>query len=190
MWYNNEERTIAIHRKDFTEHKQNKLWLKGELESVDTEKWVALCVACHRGVHWLKERHNADWSDIEQYLKRKNHMIPQIREPFSLSEKDKPSQKYEEIAEETREKIKELRKLLFGEKCSLCGDSKNRRLVIHRKDGRPHRHRLLWSEGNLKYLNPDEWAVLCQKCHRYVHWAEASLGLEWGDLDSDYTGNV
>lgn len=31
---------------------------------------------------------------------------------------------------------------------------------------------------------PDEWAALCQKCHRYVHWAEGNLGLEWDDMRS------
>ncbi len=51
----NEERTIAIHRKDFKDHKQNALWLKNNLESIDPEDWAPLCIACHRGVHWLRE---------------------------------------------------------------------------------------------------------------------------------------
>ncbi len=120
-----------------------------------------------------------DWSDIEQYLKRKRKMISQGPEPFVISKDTKRSQKYEG----TRESINELRKSLFGEVCSLCDDSAERRLVIHRKDGRSHSSSVLWSRGNLESLDPDEWAALCQKCHRYVHWAEDSLGLEWNDFE-------
>ncbi len=177
---NNEEKTIAIHRKDFKDHKQNALWLKNNLESIDPEDWAPLCIACHRGVHWLRERYNMDWSDIEQYLKRKRKMISQGPEPFVISKDTKRSQKYEE----TRESINELRKSLFGEVCSLCDDSTERRLVIHRKDGRSHSSSVLWSRGNLEALDPDEWAALCQKCHRYVHWAEDNLGLEWNDFEN------
>lgn len=176
---NNEERTIAIHRKDFTEHKQNKLWLKGELESVDTEEWVALCVACHRGVHWMHEQHGAEWKDIEHHHQKHNDAhISQIRELYELSNREKASKRNEHDARFT---IGELRKRLFGEECSMCG-SDNRRLAIHRKDCSPHSRNFLRARENLENINTDEWTLLCQKCHRYVHWAMDNLHMKWNDF--------
>ena len=174
----NEERTIAIHRKDFTEHKQNKLWLKGELESVDTEEWVALCVACHRGVHWMHEQHGAEWKDIEQHQEHNDTHISQIRELYELSNREKAFKRNEHDARET---IGELRKRFFGEECSMCG-SDNRRLAIHRKDGSPHNRNFLRSRENLEDINTHEWTLLCQKCHRYVHWAMDNLQMKWNDF--------
>lgn len=174
----NEERTIAIHRKDFTEHKLNKLWLKGELESVDTEEWVALCVACHRGIHWLKSKHGIEWENIENCLEKKDGGSNHMMAPFELAKKEADSSESLERISIIGEDIEDLRKSIFGEECHFCGkDYENRRLAIHRKDGRAHRSSLLWSERNLKALNPDEWIALCQKCHRYVHWAEDILNL-------------
>ncbi|MHA1480083.1 MAG: hypothetical protein ACTSQZ_01495 [Candidatus Thorarchaeota archaeon] len=176
----NEERTIAIHRKDFTEHKQNKLWLKGELDSIDYEEWVALCVACHRGVHWMHEQHSADWKDIEQHQQNNDSQVSKEKEWYELSDKQKEAKRNGHYEKET---IDELRKRLFGEECSICG-SDTRRLVIHRKDGRPHNRNFLRSRENLEALDTDEWTPLCQKCHRYVHWAEDILGLYWDDFEN------
>ncbi len=175
----NQERTIAIHRKDFTEHKQNKLWLKWELESVDPEEWVALCVACHRGVHWMHEQHGAEWKDIEQHQYNNDTQISKTKDLYELSDIQRESKRNEHDARET---ISELRKRLFGEECSIYG-SDNRRLAIHRKDGKPHRSNFLMKRENLESLDLDEWTPLCQKCHRYVHWAGESLGLTWDDFE-------
>jgi DNA-binding XRE family transcriptional regulator len=177
-----QERSIATHRKDFKKHEQNTLWLKSRLESLKPEEWVALCTACHRGVHWLNERYNREWYDIDEYLKTKTRMIQQIRDAFTLPDEVKRIQEPKKKTQETKESIKKVRKRLFGAECDVCSESENRRIIIHRKDGRPHQNSLLWSRGNLESLNPDEWVALCQKCHRYVHWAEDNLGLSWDDL--------
>jgi transposase len=174
----NEEKTIAIHRKDFTEHRQNKLWIKSELESIDPEEWVALCVPCHRGVHWMHEQHGAEWKDIEQHQKHNNTQISQVKEQYELSDKQKEAKRNGHYEGET---IAELRKRLFGKECSMCG-SVSRRLAIHRKDSRPHERHFLRSRKNLEALDTDEWKLLCQKCHRYVHWAMDKLQIEWDDF--------
>ncbi len=174
----NEERTIAIHRKDFTEHKQNKLWLKGELDSIVPEEWAALCVACHRGVHWMHKQYGADWKDIEQHQQNNDSQVSKEKEWYELSDKQKEAKRNGHSENET---ISELRKRLFGEECIICG-SDTRRLVIHRKDGRPHNRNFLRLRENLEALDTDEWTPLCQKCHRYIHWAEDILGLEWDDF--------
>ena len=174
-----EEKTLAIHRKDFTEHRQNKLWIRGELESIDPDKWVLLCVACHRGVHWMHEQHGADWKDIEQYQQKNDSQIPKEKEWYELSDEQKKAKKNKS---EEKETIGELRKRLFGEECRIC-NSDDRRLIIHRKDGRPHESNFLMKRENLEALDIDEWVPLCQKCHRYIHWAEEKLGLSWDDFE-------
>ncbi len=177
----NKERTIAIHRKDFTEHRQNKLWIKGELDSIDPEEWVALCVACHRGVHWMYEQHGAEWKDIEQHRHNNVRQISKTKDLYELSDMQKESKRNGHYERET---IDELRKRIFGEKCSICdSDKDNRRPAIHRKDGRPHRSNFLRLERNLKLLDPSEWVALCQKCHRYVHWAMDNLHMKWENFE-------
>ena len=169
-------RTLAIHRKDFVEHDQNFLWKISNLRTLNPDEWVALCVACHRGIHWLKSKHGIEWENIENCLEKKDGGSNQMMAPFELAEKEADSSESLERISIIGEDIEDLRKSIFGEECHFCGkDYENRRLAIHRKDGRAHRSSLLWSERNLKALNPDEWIALCQKCHRYVHWAEDIL---------------
>ena len=174
-----EEKTLAIHRKDFKEHRQNKLWIKGELESIDPEKWVSLCVECHRGVHWMHEQHCAEWKEIERHQNNLDVKLPKTRQPYELSDEQKESKKNKSSESET---VSELRKRLFGEKCKICG-TKKRRLVIHRKDGKSHKSNFLMIKENLQALDTDDWISLCQKCHKYVHWAEDKLGLSWEDFE-------
>ena len=173
------ENLLAIHRKDFKEHGQNMLWIKSNLESVNPEEWVSLCVACHRGVHWLRGMFDFDWEDIEQYLARKRKIASYTPVPFVLTNNYKTPQEHRRNGKN----IIQLRKTLFGENCALCKDSDNRRLVIHRKDGKSHHWKLLWSERNLRLLDSNEWVLLCQKCHRYVHWAMNNLSLKWKDFE-------
>jgi len=173
------ERTLAIHRKDFTEHRQNKLWIKTELDDINTDEWVSLCVACHRGVHWMHEQHSAEWNDIELHQQCNASEISKEKKWYELSDEQKEV-KRNGLGE--KETVSELRKRLFGEKCSMC-ESHNRKLVIHRKDGRPHDRNFLRSRENLEALDTDEWVLLCQKCHRYVHWAEEKLGIDWHDFE-------
>ncbi len=171
-----DEKTLAIHRKDFQGHEHNKFWKKCTLESLNPDNYAALCIQCHRGVHWMHKEHSTSWADIEKHLQEKTSTTARTKESFVLQENASQTGK-------SKQEIEELRKSLFGRDCHFCGDNyESRRLTIHRKDGRPHRDSLVWSESSLKSLNPDEWTALCQKCHRYVHWAEENFGLSWDDL--------
>ncbi|MFW9890277.1 MAG: sigma factor-like helix-turn-helix DNA-binding protein, partial [Candidatus Thorarchaeota archaeon] len=179
-----DEKPLHIHRKDCDEHEQNYLWKEGNLRSLDSNEYAALCVACHRGVHWLERKRGTEWKDIEKLLRDSPACAKPSKELIPLPDKRTPSSKeYERVARHIVGGVEELRDVLFGVECHFCGtDYEDRRLVIHRKDGRPHNLRLLEKERYLRTLKLDEWVALCQKCHRYVHWAEEKLGLSWSDL--------
>ena len=175
-----DEKTLAIHRKDFQGHEQNLLWKAESLRSLKPNEFAALCVACHRGVHWIHKEYSIGWTEIERILAQKTGTKHQSKEPFILTNHQSISRL---SGRRSKQKIDDLRKSLFGTNCQICGeDNKKRRLVIHRKDGKPHWNGLLRDECSLMALNPDEWAALCQKCHRYVHWTMDNLGLSWDDL--------
>ena len=58
------ERNLAIHRKDGKEHDKDALWRVRYLQSIDAAEWAALCIPCHRGVHWLAKEKRFDWNRI------------------------------------------------------------------------------------------------------------------------------
>ncbi len=167
------DRKLAIHRKDGEDHGKDVLWRAGYLNSINSDEWVALCIPCHRGVHWLAEEMEYDWDRIEGFTRNRLQVKKGV---YAIEEKS-----LEKNSEEGD--VNDIRKMLFGNNCKLCGVTGNDKMLkIHRKDGKSHHNRLLWSKKNLQQLNPDDWASLCQKCHRYVHWAMDELGLEWSDL--------
>ncbi|MGY5853326.1 MAG: hypothetical protein RTU92_07175 [Candidatus Thorarchaeota archaeon] len=175
-----DEKMLAIHRKDFQGHEQNLLWKAEILRTLNPNEYAALCVACHRGVHWMHTEHSISWAEIEQILAQRTGKKIQSKEPFILPNQ----QSIIRLSDcKSKQKIEDLRKLLFDTNCQICGeDYKKRRLVIHRKDGRPHWNGLLRNECSLRSLNQDEWTALCQKCHRYVHWAMDNLQMIWDDF--------
>ncbi|MFW9889156.1 MAG: hypothetical protein ACFFER_13305 [Candidatus Thorarchaeota archaeon] len=178
-----DENLLHIHRKDCEDHERNFLWIVKNLRSLDPNDYAALCVACHRGVHWLERNRGTKWTDIEKFLKDGLAGAKPSKETIALPDERTPSSKAYERAVVFADGEIDLREALFGNECYFCGsDYECRRLTIHRKDGRPHDFRLLEKERYLRTLKPDEWVALCQKCHRYVHWAMNRLHLKWADL--------
>ncbi|MHA1962453.1 MAG: hypothetical protein ACW99U_19800 [Candidatus Thorarchaeota archaeon] len=168
-----EERNLAIHRKDGAEHPSTELWRVRFLESMTLDEWTRLCTACHRGVHWLMMMFNVGWIEIESNVQGILQFEPDTREPLGLPPPNgQPSSKYRDIQQKSNWSVQDLRRHLFGETCFICG--------VHHK----HNAILLKSEVYLRSLSPDEWVTLCQKCHRYVHWAMEELGLEWEWFES------
>ena len=78
-----------------------------------------------------------------------------------------------------RKKVIALRDYLFGVKCIICGDSKE---IIHRKDGKKHDNRPLWSLKALTTINPNDWVALCKACHLNVHALMRVKIFEWEDI--------
>jgi AraC-like DNA-binding protein len=181
-----EERNLAIHRKDGSKHPSEELWRLRFLESMTPDDWARLCTACHRGVHWLMIMFKVGWDEIALNVQRPLQLEPDIHKPLKLPPPNAPSSnKYEDLQEKSNLSAQDLRRLLFGETCFLCSVHHGEmRLATHRKDGRRHSAKLLKTKAHLRTLSPDEWVTLCQKCHRYVHWAMDELGLEWKWFES------
>ncbi|MFW9842946.1 MAG: sigma factor-like helix-turn-helix DNA-binding protein, partial [Candidatus Thorarchaeota archaeon] len=178
-----EKRGLAIHRKDCIEHDVNALWRPSFLQKVKPEEWAALCVMCHRGVHWAHEDLGLNWQDIENLFRNKITKGDTQTAPSS-------KQRLEKLPKSARAEIEKLRKELFGDRCYFCGlIPKGKNKVIHRKDGSPHKRQALWRREFLLQINPDEWVMVCQKHHRYVHWGMKHIGLNWNDISSLFKKN-
>ncbi|MFW9888737.1 MAG: hypothetical protein ACFFER_11165, partial [Candidatus Thorarchaeota archaeon] len=167
-----ENRKLAIHRKDGTEHDRHFLWRIGFLESINPDEWVPLCIPCHRGVHWLKEFRRFEWDTIEALAEEYHHLESQTIERLRLPDDTVPSSsRYLELKEKHGDDIDSLRAEFFGESCVFCDTRDRKYLPIHRKDGRKHSPRLTISEKYFRTLDPNDWARICNKHHRQVHWA-------------------
>jgi hypothetical protein len=177
-----ETRKLAIHKKDGVEHERDILWRIKFLKSVNTDDWAALCIPCHRGVHWLMETKGYDWTDLENLVRSKKLSKPRNLEPLPLPP-DTTSSSSRYLKLRSKFQGESLRNAFFGDACYFCGTkSKERRIPLHRKDGRLHPEKLTKEERYFRTLNPDEWVPICNKHHRHVHWAMDKLNLEWDDL--------
>jgi len=74
----------------------------------------------------------------------------------------------------------ELRDEIFGTECRLCGKPYQH---VHRKDGKPHKSHILWSRKSLLKLDPDEWAALCEPCHRVTHTMMRAYEFDWNQIE-------
>ncbi len=178
-----QKRKLAIHRKDGTNHPKDTLWRIENLKSINPDEWAALCIPCHRGVHWMME-YGAKWEDLVNLSRGVNIQGKQMLIPLILPKSDTPtSLAYVQIKETTYFST-ELRRALFGESCYFCDTSLDeKRIVLHRKDGRKHPKKLIVHEKYFRTLEPSNWVSLCQKHHRFVHWVIRRLDLEWQALE-------
>jgi transposase len=173
-----DRRKIAVHRKDCDEHDDTELWRLTALRKMKPEEWAAVCVMCHRGSHWTHEEMDIDFDRLEKMAQHGNPAKSEERVEVRVKpEKTKPSYSKE---------VREIRKVLFGEKCNFCGKvPDDKALVIHRKDGEEHDKVDLWNKERLQNLNVDDWVPLCQRHHRYVHWAMKRINMSWSDISSE-----
>ncbi len=184
-----DKRKIAIHNRNFAEHGINALWNLSFLQTLNPEEWSALCVMCHRGVHWANSQLGMDWQAVEDRVKRRT--LEESKQKISTQSQGEQSAFDRDGSLRNLEgEVEDIRRALFGGECYFCGTiPEGKKLVIHRKDGAPHRGSLLWSKERLRELKLEEWQALCTKHHRYVHWAMRNLGLKWDDIDSAFLKN-
>ena len=178
-----EERKIAIHRKDGSKHNPDDLWRISNLRTVNPDEYAAVCIPCHRGVHWMMRTYGQNWVQIKSQSLMEPLSKRKIGEPLNLPDGSEPSsQAYLGLKSGFEGSEEEIRRALFGEKCQICGSRYDeKQLYLHRKDGRPHSSELTMKEKFFRTLDPKEWVFLCYSDHRGVHWAKKALGLERGD---------
>jgi len=184
-----DERKIAIHRKDCQKHDEKELWSLKGLRKLNPEEWAALCVMCHRGTHWAHDDMGVGFDKLEGMAKQgkqQDDNMTNLKDENSLEDKlEKEEKKYAAISKEAQE----MRRDIFGEDCFFCGQiPEDKKLLIHRKDGESHEQRDIWDIERLQNLNRDEWAPVCNKHHRYVHWAMDWLYMSWEDIVSAFSG--
>lgn len=184
-----EKRKIAIHRKDCEKHDEKELWSLKGLRKLDPEDWAALCVMCHRGAHWTNNDLGIGFEKLEgsaQQGKQQDDNKTNSKNEESLENKLEEEEKYAA----TRKDAQEMRRDIFGEDCFFCGEiQEDKRLVIHRKDGESHEQSDIWDIEKLQNLKRDEWVPVCNKHHRYVHWAMDWIYMTWEDIASAFRGN-
>ena len=184
-----EKRKIAVHRKDCKEHDDKELWRLESLQKLNPEEWAAVCVMCHRGAHWTHDDMNIDFDRLEKMAQQEKRTTK--GEESSEDEKSVEAQPSSEETEltSTGKDVSELRKELFGESCYFCGQiPDDKRLVIHKKDGEEHDKEDLWEKERLQSLDIDDWVPLCNKHHRYTHWAMKRINMTWPDISSAVKG--
>lgn len=177
-----ESRKHFIHKKDGSEHDDINLWSLRDLQKIDPNEWQRLCTACHRGSHWINDELGMEWDEIESFRQsslKDSEMKHQDPEETITLDKTRMNFEKENLS------IEDMRRELFGNKCSICNQIKSERgLVIHNKAGIPHHRHFLWSNENLNSIDPEEWVALCRKCHRNVHWSMNELGFSWESIES------
>jgi hypothetical protein len=179
-----EERKLAIHRKDGTEHNPDDLWKLKYLKTVNPDEYAAVCIPCHRGVHWRMRKYGQNWEQIKSQADKKLQLESKIRKPLDLPDQIIPSsQAYLEAKLGFEGSEEELRRKIFGENCYICSSRYDeKQLYLHRKDGRPHHTDLTLKERYFRTLEPKEWVFLCYHDHCNIHWELNKFDNEWDDL--------
>lgn len=83
-----------------------------------------------------------------------------------------------------RDNLYKQREQIFGNKCVICGSKRS--LVLHRKDGTPHKEdssRLIV----IAIKNPEEWKRVCYRCHKGIHFCMKFFGWSWEEILSHIT---
>jgi Zn-finger nucleic acid-binding protein len=66
---------------------------------------------------------------------------------------------------------------IFGRKCPVCGEERERKLIFHQKNGQKH-------PRSYKYIleHANDFTYICYSCHGHVHWAMEYLHLTWNQM--------
>ena len=123
-----------------------------------------------------------DWAKIEAFLKLRSKESIKPKESLDLPNNSTPLSKQAEKVDPDAT-MKQLKKTLFGDTCSLCAcDGEHNSLILHRKDGMTHNPDMTQRKKYLQRLDSDEWTLVCHDCHNIAQWALDKLGIEWSKL--------
>ena len=165
-----DERMLAVHRKDGSPHESEVVWNPESLQNLQPEEWVLLCPRCHRAVHWSMTYLSMKWQDFSEISSNEELDSYQTRKAIIQESPEMNSV----------ESIRNRRFSIFGDECAVCNrHAKDHKLVLHRKDGKPHHRNSTWTEKFLQTAVVDEWVMLCDRCHTGVHWFMEHYDVKW-----------
>ncbi|MHA2384599.1 MAG: helix-turn-helix domain-containing protein [Candidatus Thorarchaeota archaeon] len=176
-----EERMLAVHRKDGAPHDTEDLWNPEILQDLNQDEWSLLCPHCHHAIHWAMEFLALQWDAVEKLVNQEvESEIHQI--DFSISVSNHKRGKHLKI---TKDEIRQLRFDIFGDECGICGrHADDSKLIMHRKDGGKHHRKSTWTTKFVRTADPNDWAMLCIRCHNGTHWLMKRLGMSWETIAS------
>ena len=162
--------------------KRNAINLKRSLSHTEKIEYAIKCKGCNKDciVHATEKAYEK--GDYNKYCSRgcanaRKH-TKAVREKISNSLRGRPNER------RGKSMRKELREKLFGTECFFC--TFERRTVLHKKDGKKHKPSKTWSIAELKKVNPDEYVLLCYRCHLKVHWCMKYLGMIWEEIEQRF----
>jgi predicted DNA-binding protein YlxM (UPF0122 family) len=129
----------------------------------------------------LDESPHIDLDEFKELYYEKQLPVRRIADHFRTSQHKIRKFIFEqELEKRTVKTVAEIRDEMFGTNCVSCGKPRN---VVHKKDGQSHHRRLTWTKVELQNVNPDEWAALCEPCHKLVHSLMSIFNLEWNNIE-------
>jgi len=120
---------------------------------------------------------------IRKLFSEQGWIAHEVKESIAKDTRDLERSEYQI---KRRSKLNEARVRIFGMKCYACHSKKKstKNHHLHRKDGTGHDRNLFRSLKRLESLNPDEWAVLCDRCHLGIHTLMKVFGYDWKRIES------
>ncbi len=134
---------------------------------------LSYCRQCHKNFIFDKESFNlyhAQWrKDNPQYkiVALKNVKTYQSRHPDRVRLTEQKHDKKD------KEKLFEI----FGRYCSICGETREEKLVFHQIFGQPHGRSYKYVLDHL-----GQFVYICYGCHQHVHWAMKYTHLTWNQM--------
>ena len=177
-----EKRMLSVHRKDGTPHATEDLWHPEILKTLNHSDWSLLCPHCHHGTHWAMKFLAMEWDVIERLANRDiNVNSRQIDSNKSLTDYDSEIE-----FRIMKSEIRQLRFDRFGDECRICGrHADDSKLILHRKDGIRHHRKSTWTSEFVSHADPNEWVMLCVRCHNGTHWLMKQLDMSWESIESN-----
>jgi hypothetical protein len=165
--------------------------VSAEIKHKNIEKYLRspkLCKKCKSIISYEKRRNSFCSMSCAASIRnlgqnRHTHTYKDIAKRTAYLQSDK-YKSMRALAQNIRKGSKrELMLSVFGNICTICNFEK--RITIHRKDGKTHTDfgEMSWEEINNVITNErNEYISVCYKCHNHVHWCMRILGMSWNDI--------
>lgn len=112
------------------------------------------------------------------------HLTAEEREEILVRRKARKVVNNRRAGLKIRAKRRELIVDSFGDVCQICGGKWRSRLTMHKKDGQSHQKLQGVAFEVLKdAVRSGEFAYLCYRCHKSVHWCMEMLGMSWKEIE-------